>query len=145
MNGTKNESKVSEDCLDNKLGKVLVISLATSVNNKPFIRKVFGFYHNKVIYAITYVSSKKIKQIKENSNVGLGCHRVFYANGVACIKEYEYINDECYDELKRCFSKVANQMDQHYINKEKCIMCIQLNEGIVIEDEKEYEFKFNLN
>ena len=48
-----------------------MISLATSVDNIPYVRTVNAYYEDGVFYVITYALSSKICQIKQNPTVAI--------------------------------------------------------------------------
>lgn len=64
-------SKEAEKILLERFGKDGIISLATTVNNKPYVRSVDAFYDNGSFFVLTYALSNKMKQIEENPNVAI--------------------------------------------------------------------------
>lgn len=71
----------AERILIERFGKDSVIALATTVDNKPYVRSVNSFYDDGSFYILTYGLSNKMKQIAKNPNVAIAGDW-FTANGV---------------------------------------------------------------
>lgn len=67
----KEFSQEAEEIMIERFGKDTVIALATTENEKPYVRYVNSYYENGAFYIITYALSNKMKHIKENSAVAI--------------------------------------------------------------------------
>ena len=69
-----------EKILIERFGNDNIIALATTVDNKPYVRSVNSFYENGSFYVLTYGLSNKMKQIHQNPCVAIAWDW-FTANG----------------------------------------------------------------
>lgn len=64
-------TKEAENILLERFGRDCIISLATTVDNTPYVRSVNAFYADSSFYVLTYGKSNKIKQIEKNPTVAI--------------------------------------------------------------------------
>lgn len=72
-------TKEAEAVLLERFGKDSIISLATTIDNIPYVRNVDAFYEDGAFYVLTYGLSGKMKQIEVNPMVaiaGFGLRRM---------------------------------------------------------------------
>ena len=67
----KKLTKEAEAVLLERFGKDNIISLATTVDNIPYVRSVNSFYQDGAFYVLTYGKSNKMKQIEKNPTVAI--------------------------------------------------------------------------
>lgn len=79
-----------------------LIALATSLNNKPYVREVNAYYDNGAFYIMTDASSAKMKQIEENPEVAL-CGPLVSGRGVA--QNLGHVLKEEHTELMKVLRK----------------------------------------
>ena len=72
----------AEKIMIERFGKDSIIALATTVDNKPYVRSVNSFYDKGSFYVLTYGLSNKMKQIQQNPLVAIAGDW-FTANGKA--------------------------------------------------------------
>ena len=64
-------SKDTERIMNERFGGDSIISLATTVDNIPYVRNVDAFYLDGSFYVLTYGLSRKMIQIEKNPNVAI--------------------------------------------------------------------------
>ena len=64
-------SQITEAILLKRFSKDSLISLATSVENVPYVRTVDAFYDDGAFYVLTHALSGKMKQIEKNPIVAV--------------------------------------------------------------------------
>ena len=70
----------AEKIMIERFGKDNIIALATTVDNRPYVRSVNSFYDKGSFYVLTYGRSNKMKQIQQNPLVAIAGDW-FTANG----------------------------------------------------------------
>ena len=129
--------------MNERFGKDNVIALATMENNVPSVRYVNAYYENKVFYIITYETSNKMKQIKKNREVGIAgewfsAHGTGMNLGYFCKKE----NTEIAKKLRAVFSSWIDNGHNDFSDKNTCILCILLTDGILFSNGSRYDVDF---
>lgn len=129
--------------MDERFGKDTLLSIATTVDNIPFVRIVNSYYENGAFYTITYAISNKMKQIKKNSTVAV-CGEWFTAHGIG--ENLGYIRDERNTEIAaKLRAAFASWYDNGHINENDpntCILCITLTDGVLFHQDTRYDIKF---
>lgn len=69
-------SAEAEKIMVERFGKDSIISLATTVDNRPYVRRVDSFYDKGSFYVLTYGLSNKMKQIQQNPLVAMDVHYI---------------------------------------------------------------------
>ncbi|MDY4813749.1 MAG: pyridoxamine 5'-phosphate oxidase family protein, partial [Ruminococcus sp.] len=64
-------SKEAEIIMYERFGSDSIISLATTVDNIPYVRNVNAFYYDGSFYVLTYGMSRKMIQIEKNPMVAI--------------------------------------------------------------------------
>lgn len=112
-----------------------LIALATSMDNKPFVRNVNAYYDDGAFYIMTDASSEKIKQIRENPQVAL-CGKMVNGRGIAQNMGH-VLNAENHELMKTLRIALAEWYDYGNVdenNPNTIILKIQLSQASVIED-----------
>ena len=130
--------------MSERFGKDTLLSLATTVNNIPNVRIVNSYYEDGKFYTITYALSNKMKEIANNSTVGV-CGEWFTGHGIG--ENIGHINDEKNMQLS---TKLKKEFDSWYSNghidesdPNTCILCIHLTNGILFSNGTRYDIDFN--
>ena len=99
----------AEKIMIERFGKDSIIALATTVDNRPYVRRVNSFYADDSFYVLTYGLSNKMKQIQQNPFVAIAGDW-FTANGRGINLGYfgKKENTEVADKMKVAFSEWIN-------------------------------------
>ena len=120
-------SKETEAILRERFGGDSIISLATAVDNVPYVRNVDAFYENGAFYVLTYGLSGKMQQIAQNPTVavsgewftgqGEGIHLGFFGKAE---------NADIANKMKQVFSAWIHNGHNNFDDIHTCILCVQL-------------------
>ena len=126
-----------------RFGKDSVISLATTVDNRPYVRSVNSFYDNGSFYVLTYGLSNKMKQIQQNSSVAMSGDW-FTANGTGVNLGYFGIEDnkEIADKMRVVFFEWINNGHNNFEDENTCILKIELADGVLFSHGTRYDIDF---
>lgn len=133
----------AEKIMIERFGKDSIISLATTVDNKPYVRNVNSFYDNGSFYILTYGLSNKMKQIQTNPIVAIAGDW-FTANGKGinlgyfCKKE----NTEIANKMKVAFFEWINNGHNNFEDENTCILQIELTDGVLLSHGTRYDIVF---
>ena len=136
-------TKNLDEILIERFGKDSIISLATSMDNIPYVRNVDAFYENGSFYVLTYGLSNKMRQIRQNPIVSIS-GEWFTAQGIGIDlgffgkEENKYIADR----MKELFSSWINNGHNNFEDTNTCILQIQLTNGILFSNGNRYEIEF---
>ncbi len=64
-------TKETRTLMQERFGKDQIISLATAMDNVPYVRSVNAFYMDRAFYVLTYALSNKITHITTNPKVAV--------------------------------------------------------------------------
>ena len=135
-------NKEADKILKERFRTGQLIALATSVDNKPYVRAVNAYYEDGIFYVMTNASSGKMKQIDMNPEVAI-CGQLFNGRGIAenighVLKpEHEELMKTLRIALAKWYSYgKVDEADQNTV-----ILKIQLTQATVIEDGSKYELK----
>lgn len=136
-------SAEAEKIMVERFGKDSVISLATTVDNRPYVRSVNSFYDNGSFYVLTYGLSNKMKQIQQNSSVAISGDW-FTANGTGVNLGYFGIEDnkEIADKMRVVFSEWINNGHNNFEDENTCILKIELADGVLFSHGTRYDIDF---
>ena len=136
-------SAEAEKIMAERFGKDSVISLATTVDNRPYVRSVNSFYDNGSFYVLTYGLSNKMKQIQQNSSVAISGDW-FTANGTGVNLGYFGIEDnkEIADKMRVVFSEWINNGHNNFEDENTCILKIELADGVLFSHGTRYDIDF---
>ena len=136
-------SAEAEKIMVERFGKDSVISLATTVDNRPYVRSVNSFYDNGSFYVLTYGLSNKMKQIQQNPFVAIAGDW-FTANGTGINLGYFGIEDnkKIADKMSVVFSEWINNGHYNFEDENTCILQIELADGVLFSYGTRYDIDF---
>jgi len=123
-----------------RFGEGKLIALATSSDNRPFVRAVNAYYENGAFYIMTDASTGKMKQIEANPEVAL-CGELFNGRGNA-VNIGHVLREEHRELMKTLRVVLAEWYEYGNVDEEDpntVILKIELTQATVIEDGKKYE------
>ncbi len=137
-------TKISEKIMAERFGKDNIISLATTENGIPYVRNVNAFYENKSFYVITYGLSNKMRQIEKNPIVAIaGDWFTAHGKGINLGYFRKYENAEIAAKLRVAFAEWIDNGHNDFSDKNTCILCIQLIEGLLLSHGTRYDIDFS--
>lgn len=132
-----------QEIMDQRFGCDRLISIATSVDNKPYIRAVNAYYEDGSFYFVTHAKSSKMAQIAVNPLVAV-CGEWFTGHGTA--ENLGHVltdsNAEIMDKLHCVF---AEWYDNRHVDEKEpnvIILRIRMLEGVLHKDGKRYDIEF---
>ena len=132
-----------EKILIERFGNDNIIALATTVDNKPYVRSVDSFYENGSFYVLTYGLSNKMKQIHQNPCVAIAGDW-FTANGQGINLGYfgDKSNKKIAKKMLVIFSEWINNGHNNFEDKNTCILKIELTDGVLFSQGTRYDIDF---
>ena len=132
-----------EKILIERFGNDNIIALATTVDNKPYVRSVNSFYENGSFYVLTYGLSNKMKQIHQNPCVAIAGDW-FTANGQGINLGYfgDKENKKIAKKMLVIFSEWINNGHNNFEDKNTCILQIKLTDGVLFSQGTRYDIDF---
>lgn len=132
--------------MNKRFGHDTLLSVATTINNIPYVRIVNSYYEEGAFYTITYALSNKMEQIKLNPNVAV-CGEWFTAHGAG--ENIGYIRDESNKEiaakLREAFASWYDNGHTDENDPNTCILRIKLTEGLLFDNGVRYDVDFKNN
>ncbi|MDE5866347.1 MAG: pyridoxamine 5'-phosphate oxidase family protein [Lachnospiraceae bacterium] len=133
----------TKEIMNERFGKDNIIAIATVKDGMPHVRNVNGFYEDGAFYVITYALSNKMKQIEENPNVAISgdwftAHGKGINLGWFCKDE----NKDIAEKLRKAFREWIDNGHNNFDDKNTCILCIRLTDGILFSNGKRYNIDF---
>lgn len=134
-----------EKCLEvmSKLfAKDCQFALATTKDNVPSVRMVDTFYDEGSLYIVTHSNSKKVQELKENSQVSL-CNMLYRFSGNAVVIGHplQVENKDIRDKLIKVFEPWYfahnNENDPNM-----CYVKVELTDGFFYDDGVGYKVSF---
>ena len=139
-------SKDAEKIMLERFGKDSVIALATTVDDKPYVRNVNAFYDDGAFYVLTYGRSNKMKQIENNPKVAIaGDWFTGHGNGTSLGYFGKKENEAIAKKLKVAFSAWIDNGHNNFDDENTCILSITLTDGILFSQGKKYDIDFTTN
>ena len=132
-----------EKILIERFGNDNIIALATTVDNKPYVRSVDSFYENGSFYVLTHGLSNKMKQIHQNPCVAIAGDW-FTANGQGINLGYfgDKENKKIAKKMLVIFSEWINNGHNNFEDKNTCILQIKLTDGVLFSQGTRYDIDF---
>ncbi|MBE7043871.1 MAG: pyridoxamine 5'-phosphate oxidase family protein [Ruminococcaceae bacterium] len=137
-------TKEAEEILLERFGKDSIISLATTVENIPYVRNVDAFYSEGSFYILTHGLSNKMKQMEANPNVAIAGDW-FTAHGKAINLGFfgKAENEEIAKKMRVMFSKWIDNGHSNLSDENTCILQIELTDGLLFSHGARYEIDFS--
>lgn len=134
-------SKELDLLMNERFGKDSIISLATSLNDIPYVRNVNAFYYDGSFYVITYALSDKMRQINKNNKIAIAgfwftAHGTGINRGYFNKKENEFIKEKLIVAFKEWIDNGHNNFD----DENTIILEIKLTGGKFFKNGTCYEF-----
>ena len=138
-------SKEAEEILLERFGKDSVIALATTMDNKPYVRSVNSYYNDGAFYVLTYGLSNKMKQIEKNPFVAIAGDW-FTAAGKGINLGYfgKKENEDIANKMKIAFSEWIDNGHNNFEDENTCILRIELTTGVLLSHGTRYEIDFSI-
>ena len=133
----------TEKIMIERFGKDNIIALATTVDNKPYVRSVNSFYDKGSFYVLTYGLSNKVKQIQQNPLVAIAGDW-FTANGKGINLGYfgKEENLDIAEKMRVAFSEWINNGHNNFEDENTCILQIELTDGVLFSHGTRYDIDF---
>ena len=130
--------------LKERFGRDSVISLATAVDNVPYVRSVNACYWDGAFYGITHALSGKMCQLAENSVCAVSGewfsgHGLGENLGWVGRKE----NAECFAALRRAFAQWIDNGHNDFSDENCVILRIRLTDGVLFSMGARYDLDFS--
>lgn len=124
-------------------GQDTIIGLATMEDGRPWVRRVNAYYEDSAFYVITYGLSNKMRQIAQNSEVGI-CGDWFTAHGEGINLGYfcKAENEEIAEKLRKAFAAWIDNGHNNFEDENTCILCIRLTDGVLFCHGTRYDIDF---
>jgi len=129
--------------MDERFGCDRLISIATCVDNVPYVRAVNAYYENGAFYIITHALSNKMKQLEQNENIAV-CGEWFTAHGIGENLGHVLLpkNKETMDILRAAFAAWYDNGHTNEADPNTCLLKIELTDGVLFSDGIRYEIDF---
>lgn len=136
-------SREIESVLVERFGKDSIIALATAVDGIPYVRGVDAFYEGGAFYVLTHGLSNKMKQIEQNPTVAIS-GEWFTAQGKGINLGYfgDPGNSHIASKMKQVFSAWIDNGHNDFDDRNTCILCIKLTNGVLFSNGTRYEIDF---
>lgn len=132
-----------ENILLERFGKDSIISLATTVDNVPYVRSVNAFYEGGAFYVLTYGKSNKMKQIEKNSTVAIaGDWFTAHGKGVNLGYFGKVENATIANRMRGVFAEWIDNGHNNFEDVNTCILKIELTEGVLFSHGTRYAIDF---
>ena len=130
-----------------RFGHDSLISIATTVGTRPYVRTVDAYYEDGAFYVVTYALSNKMKQIAANPDVAV-CGDWFTAHGVG-----ENLGHVLAESNAAMMAKLRKEFAAWYtgghVNEEDpntCLLRVRLTSGVIIDNDKKHgEWRFEVD
>ncbi len=134
---------LTKKIMDERFGKDNIISLATSADNRPYVRYVNAYYEEAAFYVITYALSNKMWQIEKNPTVALaGDWFTAIGKGVNLGWFGKTENKELSEKLRKAFDEWIDNGHNNFADENTIILCIRLEHGVLFSHGTRYEIDF---
>ena len=132
-----------EKIMDERFGYDNIIALATSENDRPYVRSVNAYYEIGSFYIITYALSDKMKQLEKNPTAAIS-GEWFTAHGTP--ENMGFIGKEenrpTADKLRAVFAEWIDNGHVDFSAETTIILRIKLTDGILFSNGKRFDIDF---
>lgn len=131
------------EIMDMRFGCDRLISIATAVDNKPYIRAVNAYYEDGSFYFVTHAKSAKMAQIAVNPLVAV-CGEWFTGHGIAESLGHVLAesNEEIMDKLRCVFAEWYDNGHVDENDPDVIVLRIKMLEGVLYKDGIRYDIEF---
>ena len=129
--------------MNERFGKDNLLSLATAVDNTPYVRTVNAYYEDGAFYVITYALSGKMQQIMQNPVVAISGDWFTaqgYGENLGWFGKPE--NKETAGKLTRAFDSWINNGHNNFADENTIILRIRLTKGVLFSHGTRYDIDF---
>lgn len=139
-------SPKAKQILEERFGHDTLLSVATTVDNTPYVRIVNSYYEDGSFYTVTYALSGKMQQIEKNPVVAV-CGEWFTAHGVGENLGWiqEESNTEIAEKLRSVFAAWYSNGHTNEADPNTCILRIRLTDGVLLSHGTRYDLDFTEN
>lgn len=142
----KDLSEKAESLMRERFAKDSVIALATTENGIPHVRSVNAFYEDGAFYIITHGLSNKMQQIEKNPFVAVsGEWFTGHGHGINLGYFGNPENADIAQKLRQVFSEWIDNGHTDFNDRNTCILCIRLIDGLLLSHGKRYELNLNIS
>ena len=136
-------SQITEAILLKRFSKDSLISLATSVENVPYVKTIDAFYNNDAFYVLTHALSGKMKQIEKNPIVAVsGEWFTAHGRGINLGWFGSDKNKSIAEKMRIVFADWIDNGHSSFEDKNTIILRIELTKGVLFSDGIRYEIDF---
>lgn len=136
-------SQRTEAILLKRFSKDSLISLATSVENVPYVRTVDAFYDDGAFYVLTHALSGKMKQVEKNPIVAVsGEWFTAHGRGINLGWFGSDKNKSIAEKMRIVFADWIDNGHSNFEDKNTIILRIELTKGVLFSDGIRYEIDF---
>lgn len=137
-------SQRTEAILLKRFSKDSLISLATSVENVPYVRTVDAFYDDGAFYVLTHALSGKMKQVEKNPIVAVsGEWFTAHGRGINLGWFGSDKNKSIAEKMRIVFADWIDNGHSNLEDKNTIILRIELTKGVLFSDGIRYEIDFS--
>ncbi len=137
-------SQRTEAILLKRFSKDSLISLATSVENVPYVRTVDAFYDDGAFYVLTHALSGKMKQVEKNPIVAVsGEWFTAHGRGINLGWFGSDENKAIAEKMRIVFADWIDNGHSNFEDKNTIILRIELTKGVMFSDGIRYEIDFS--
>lgn len=127
-----------------RFGKDSLISLATSIENVPYVRTVDAFYDDGAFYVLTHALSGKMKQVEKNPIVAIsGEWFTAHGRGINLGWFGSDKNKSIAEKMRIVFADWIDNGHSNFEDKNIIILRIELTKGVLFSDGIRYEIDFS--
>lgn len=136
----------TESVMIERFGGDRVISLATSLDNIPYVRSVNAYYDKGAFYVLTHGLSAKMQQIRKNPIVAIaGDWFTAHGKGVDMGWFGKTANAPIAAKMHEVFSEWIDNGHNNFADENTCILRIDLTEGVLFSHGTRYDIDFTEN
>lgn len=133
----------TEAILLKRFSKDSLISLATSVENVPYVRTVDALYDDGAFYVLTHALSGKMKQVEKNPIVAVsGEWFTAHGRGINLGWFGSDKNKSIAEKMRIVFADWIDNGHNNLEDKNTIILRIELTKGVMFSDGIRYEIDF---
>lgn len=132
-----------EKIMNERFGHDNIIALATSENNKPYVRSVNAYYENGAFYIVTYALSNKVKQLESNPDAAVSGEWFTGHGKSANLGAFgNKGNRPTAEKLRAVFAEWINNGHTDLDAPDTIILKIELTDGILFSQGRRFDISF---